>query len=134
MIILDFQFIQWSVFSINRFGIMFIFDVSTQQQGKRTYQLLFSGLSHELRTPIATILTQAEVLGLSNVSDPAKAQSLKLLKQETQRMSRLVNQMLILGRLETEATIEHRPLDLSALVQDIIVQIQAETESQHREV
>ena len=46
-----------------------------------------------------------------------------LLKTETQRMARLINDMLELGRLETSAEIARRPVDLLALTEQAIAQI-----------
>ena len=96
------QFVHWWVFAADELDIVFALDVTAQQQARQTSQFLFSGFSHELRTPIATILTHLEVLSAPNISEEIEQQSLHLLKQEAQRMSRLVNQMLMLGRLETE--------------------------------
>jgi two-component system phosphate regulon sensor histidine kinase PhoR len=117
------QFIQWWVFPTDDLDIVFVLDVTAQQRAKQTSQFLFSGFSHELRTPIATILTHLEVLSVPNVSDEIKQQSVHLLKQEAQRMTRLVNQMLMLGRLEAEVEIEHRPVNLLNLVDETVFQV-----------
>lgn len=69
------RIIQWSLFSLNHFGIVFIFDVTTQRRGELTARSLLNGLSHELRTPIGTILVHAEILGLPDVSKKDKQQS-----------------------------------------------------------
>ncbi|MCJ7551400.1 MAG: HAMP domain-containing histidine kinase, partial [Anaerolineae bacterium] len=75
-----------------------------------------------LRTPIATLLTHIEILGLDDVGDDVHTQSLQLAKREAQRMSRLVNDMLELGRLEMTETLTRRPLSLLALVEDVVAQ------------
>jgi signal transduction histidine kinase len=117
------QFIHWWVFATDELDIVFVLDVSAQQRAQQTTQFFFSGFSHELRTPIATILTHLEVLSAPNISTEIEQQSLHLLKQETQRMSRLVNQMLMLGRLETEEELERQPVDLLNLVEETVLQV-----------
>jgi two-component system, OmpR family, phosphate regulon sensor histidine kinase PhoR len=92
------------------------------QRARRASRSLISNLGHELRTPIATLLTHIEILGLDDVGDDVHTQSLQLAKREAQRMSRLVNDMLELGRLEMTETLTRRPLSLLALVKDVVAQ------------
>jgi signal transduction histidine kinase len=125
------QFIHWWVFAAGELDIVFVLDVTAQQRARQTSQFLFSGFSHELRTPIATILTHLEVLSAPNISEEIEQQSLHLLKQEAQRMSRLVNQMLMLGRLETEDEWECRPVDLLSLVEETVLQVTPSANQQH---
>jgi len=93
------------------------------QRAHRAGRALISDLGHELRTPIATLLTHIEILALDDVGTDVRAQSLQLAKREAQRMSRLVDDMLELGRLETAELLASRPLSLSALVEDVVAQI-----------
>lgn len=118
----DNHFAQWWVFAADDLIVVFLLDVTAQQQAKQSAQLLFSGFSHEFRTPIATILTHLEVLSVPGLSKDVEQQSLHLLKQETQRLSRLVNQMLVLGRLESGDDLERRPINLLAIVEDTVAQ------------
>ena len=67
-------------------------------------------------------MTHLEILRLPDVSEEIRRQSLHLLQVETKRMARLINQMLELGRLETSAEIERRPVDILALVEQAIAQ------------
>ena len=98
-------------------------DISSElQRARRASRSLISNLGHELRTPIATLLTHIEILGLDDVGDDVHTHSLQLAKREAQRMSRLVNDMLELGRLEMTETLTRRPLSLLALVEDVVAQ------------
>ncbi len=101
---------------------VFLLDVTAQYRTEQAVGNLFSSLSHELRTPIGTILTHLEVLSLSGVSEELRQQSLRLLKIETKRMARLVHQMLELGRLDTAAEIERRPIYLPDMVEYAVAQ------------
>ena len=114
------RFAQWWIFPAQAIDVVFVFDITSQRQVRQRSQLLLGGLSHELRTPIATILTHLEVLGVPNLAQEVQDQSIQLLKQEARRMSKMVNQMLMLGRLELEDSFEHRSLDLVPLVEEAI--------------
>ncbi len=118
----------WWIVPWRDLDVVFLLDVTGQQRAEQAAAYLFSGFSHELRTPIATILTHLEILLLPDISEEIRQQSLRLLKAETRRMARLVNQMLELGRLETSADIEHRLLDPVTLVQQAIAQITPQAE------
>lgn len=111
-----------------RLSTVFLLDVTTQQRAERAARSLISDLSHELRTPIATILTHLEVLSLPNISEEISQQSLRLLKEESRRMARLVNDMLEFGRLETSTEMESCPVDLLSLVEETIAQVAPQAE------
>jgi len=81
-----------------------------------------SDLAHELRTPLATLLTHLAVLRLPHISADTRQQSVQLMEQEAKRMSRLVHDLLELGYLETAPAIEQRPVNLRALVSQVTAQ------------
>jgi len=99
--------------------------VKASRQAQRDF---VANVSHELRTPLATILTHLEVLLLPDISKEIGRQSLRLLKAEAQRMARLVNDMLELGRLETTVELERRPVDLLTVVEEAMAQIAPQAE------
>lgn len=103
--------------------LVFLVDATEQQRAVRAGSRLLNDLGHELRTPLTTILTHAEVQALPNLSEPTRAESLRLLKDETQRAMRLVNAMLDLGRLETGGELDLRPTDLLAVAETAVQQM-----------
>ena len=67
-----------------------------------------SDASHELRTPLTSLRGFTDVLMRGAKDDPETLQrSLKLMKNETERMSRLVNDLLTLARMD-----EGNPLNI----------------------
>ena len=102
---------------------LFALDATAQQRAERSARDLFSDLAHELRTPIATILTHLQVLRLPAISDEVRQQSLDLMQVEAGRMSRMSNTLLDLSRLQVTGQIERRPVDLLPLVQEIVAQM-----------
>lgn len=60
-----------------------------------------SDASHELRTPLTSLRGFTDVLMRGAKDDPETLQrSLKLMKNETERMSRLINDLLVLARMD----------------------------------
>ncbi|HJT57618.1 MAG TPA: histidine kinase dimerization/phospho-acceptor domain-containing protein, partial [Ktedonobacteraceae bacterium] len=80
-----------------------------QQASEKRARRFVSDASHELRTPITSLRGFTEVLMRGAKDDPATAHRvLKLMKYEADRMTRLVNDLLTLARLD-----ESRPLEMS---------------------
>jgi two-component system phosphate regulon sensor histidine kinase PhoR len=114
---------RWWVFAWDERDAVFVLDVTMQQRMAQATRALVNDLGHELRTPVATILTHLEILGLDDIDEDVQAQSVQLARQEAQRMARLVEDMLELGRLETKDSMARRPVDLLKLVNEIVIQL-----------
>ncbi|SAL63372.1 multi-sensor signal transduction histidine kinase [Caballeronia humi] len=81
--------------------------------------------AHELRTPIAAIRAQAQVaLGESN--NALRQHALQATLDGCDRATRLVNQLLVLSRLDADATVELTEVDLGALVQQVVAELAPE--------
>jgi signal transduction histidine kinase len=77
-----------------------------------------ANVSHELKTPLTTIRLYAELLEQGRVCDDARrADYLRTIGRETQRLARLVNNVLDFSRLEQgRKSWRLAPLDLTAAV------------------
>jgi two-component system, OmpR family, sensor histidine kinase QseC len=75
--------------------------------------------AHELRTPIAAIRTQAQV-ALAEADDVRRRHALRATLQGCDRAARLVDQLLTLSRLEDEAAVPMKGIDLNALAQQAV--------------
>jgi two-component system OmpR family sensor kinase len=72
--------------------------------------------SHELRTPLAAIRGYAE-LGRRSISAPPEVTDvLQRVEAQATRMTALVEDLLLLARLDAGRPLEHAPVDLTALV------------------
>ncbi|MFO1329651.1 MAG: ATP-binding protein [Rubrivivax sp.] len=78
--------------------------------------------AHELRTPIAAIRTQAQV-ALAEADEARRAHALRATLQGCDRATRLVEQLLMLARLEGRAAMERAPLDLAALARRVAAEL-----------
>jgi signal transduction histidine kinase len=79
--------------------------------------------AHDLKTPLTTILAQAQRLERRMRNDPQAAaylQSVELIAQEAQRLRHIVNELLDAERAERgELLNERQPLDLTQLVRNL---------------
>lgn len=83
--------------------------------------------SHELKTPLAVINTNVDVL-LSNEDNTIKSQSkwLNYIKSEVQRMSKLTNDLLYLTQVDySEAKMIFSDFNLSDTVENVIMTMEA---------
>lgn len=79
--------------------------------------------SHELKTPLAVILANAELAQTPAGEDPAsRARLVEGIAAMAQQMRRLLEQMLTLARADqAQAAAAFRPVDLSRLAQDTLL-------------
>ena len=82
--------------------------------------------SHELRTPLATIRGHAEYAGLADgsPSEPV-AESLGRITAATDRMGTLVDDLLLLARLDAGRPLAREPVDLTRVVLDAVADARA---------
>jgi two-component system, OmpR family, sensor histidine kinase QseC len=78
--------------------------------------------AHELRTPIAAIRTQAQV-AMGETDAALRLHALQATLDGCDRATRLVEQLLTLARLESNATLDRQPVDLSALARQLAAEV-----------
>ncbi len=80
-----------------------LFDVTSERSALRQRQDFFSNASHEMRTPITSIMGFSEMLENGLISDPEQAlNSIRIIHREATRMSRIINDLLFISKLENE--------------------------------
>ena len=102
--------------------ILVIFDDITQARLTERMRVDFvANASHELRTPLATLTGFIETLqGPAAEDEPARRRFLGIMEHEAARMSRLIDDLLSLSRIELDKHV--RPvqrLDLQGLIADV---------------
>lgn len=85
-----------------------------------------ANVSHELRTPLTTLRSYLEALADGSVEDEVTRQRfLHVARQETERMIRLVEDLLTLSRLDSsEAKVAFEPLNLARLIERTVERFQ----------
>jgi signal transduction histidine kinase len=94
---------------------------------------LLHDVSHELRSPLARLQVAA---ALARREPTHAATMLDRVEHETERMDRLVEEILTLARLESEvaAAEASEPIDLAALVEDSVEDARIEAQAQRKSV
>lgn len=90
-----------------------------------------SSVSHEFRTPLSVILSGAELLEVhaSQLSDSRRGEVLAQIKSSTERMNEMVEQVLLLGRIESGTMKANpQPVDVAALCREIVEEVQIATQ------
>ncbi|NLK75472.1 MAG: two-component sensor histidine kinase [Clostridiales bacterium] len=89
---------------------------------KMIRQEFFSNASHELKTPLTSIRGYIELLenGIANNKEMEK-DFMQRIKKETQNMTNLINDILMISRLETnEVEVELSDVRICPLIEDVI--------------
>nr|WP_202451488.1 HAMP domain-containing sensor histidine kinase [Streptomyces sp. SID4948] len=77
--------------------------------------------SHELRTPVASIRGHAELAGLHpDPVPPGVSRALERITAESVRMGGMVDDLLLLARLDAGRPLDREPVDLTRLVLDAV--------------
>ncbi|GAA5334380.1 MULTISPECIES: ATP-binding protein [Thermus] len=82
---------------------------------------LLWAVSHELKTPLTAVRALAEILrDHPDLPEEEKGRFTALLAKETERLSRLVEEILAYARLQANPALEKRPTDLKALAEEAL--------------
>ncbi|WP_328478706.1 PAS domain-containing sensor histidine kinase [Actinoplanes sp. NBC_00393] len=95
-------------------------------QSEEKMRQFVADASHELRTPLTTIRGFAELYRQGAVSDPeAVARLVRRIEDEAARMGLLVEDLLLLARLDRERPLTLAPVELPVLALDAVQAAQA---------
>jgi len=95
--------------------------LDARHESEQQVRQFVADASHELRTPLATIQGYAELTRRTSMDDPAQfAQAMSKVESETARMSTLVDDLLLLARLDSGRPLEQAPVDLSRLLLEAV--------------
>jgi signal transduction histidine kinase len=86
-------------------------------RSNRTMRDLLANVSHDLRTPLTSVSGFAGALVDGTLSGPEGAREAgRIIGEEAERMRRLVEDLLYLGRIESgDLSLQHDPVDLAEL-------------------
>jgi two-component system phosphate regulon sensor histidine kinase PhoR len=104
-------------------GVMLFFRDLTAARGLERMRVDFvANASHELRTPLASLLGFIETLQGPARNDPAaRDRFLDIMREQAQRMTRLIDDLLSLSRIELRAHVPpETPVDLRAIVMQML--------------
>jgi PAS domain S-box-containing protein len=100
---------------------------SEAEQANHLKDEFLATLSHELRSPLAVIISWSHVLLTKYASDPEIARAVKLIHNNALTQSQLISDLLDMSRIVAgKAALEATRLDLSALVEEIVAGVRPE--------
>lgn len=110
-------------FQITRFGknerLIVVRDITQIYHLEQMRKDFVANVSHELRTPLTVIAGYLETLADNN-TNPAWGKPLEQMQQQSRRMSLLINDLIVLSKLETtDAAFNQKPVPLGPLLQAI---------------
>ncbi len=103
--------------------LVVLHDITKQEKLELSRREFVADVSHELRTPLATVKSYAETLIDGSVDDDAlKNRFLSVILKETDRMTRIVKDLLTLSRLDesTNAPQNKEPINMKVFLSGIV--------------
>ncbi|MFL6142295.1 MAG: sensor histidine kinase [Labedaea sp.] len=95
--------------------------LAARQASESRMRRFVADASHELRTPLAAIRGYAELSRRGNQSVPSDiAHAMRRVESESTRMTALVEDLLLLARLDSGRPVKSEPVDLSRMIVDLV--------------
>lgn len=113
-------------------ALLVLEDLTARQRQDAFYRNFVSNVSHELKTPLTVIQGHVSTLGDSLSDGDPRQTSLHVLSQEATRLTQLVDNLLVLSRLEMpDFSLDRRPVNLEAVIEDAILQLSDAAEARN---
>lgn len=109
-----------------------ITDIKRLEQVRKDF---VANVSHELKTPVATISGFAETLVEEGQESRNISEFAGIIYDEAARLSRLINRLLELSRLESEDRVLQKiPVDVSKLIERTIISVQTPSQCKNIQI
>jgi signal transduction histidine kinase len=88
--------------------------------------------SHDLRTPLAVIrMETSAALHSRTPMPPDVAECIRIIDEQTQRMDRLIEQLLTLAHVDADSALNREPTDLRHVVSGVVRDLQPLADAKH---
>lgn len=117
------------------YGVTLLFvNVTESVNGMKMRQEFFSNVSHELKTPITAIKGYSELLQTGMIDNQEiRKKSLDKILKEADHMSQLIDDILMISRLENkDIEVVNHPLTLKPIIDEITDSLQVEMD--HKDI
>ena len=106
--------------SLNQMLAQIEHSFAVREASERRMRDFVADASHELRTPLATVRGYAELYRFGAVSPDDVAGAMRRIEDEASRMTRLVEDLLTLTRLDSDPAMSPTRVDLNVLAHDVV--------------
>lgn len=114
------RFIQCEVTPFGQEKLLILYDVTRLQHLEQMRKDFVANVSHELRTPLTVIMGYVETLSEQPDLDERWQRALLQMTQQSQRMNSIINDLLLLSRLENdEKPSTPRQIDMPKLLMQL---------------
>lgn len=104
-----------------------ILDVTERRNLEHTKRDFFANASHELKSPLTTIIGYQQLLNEKIVTDPEEVDdAIKRTMKEAKRMDKILGEMLDLSRIESKVDVVIEDLNLKSIIEELVESYQIE--------
>jgi two-component system phosphate regulon sensor histidine kinase PhoR len=115
--------------------VVVLHDVTDLRRADQIRRDFVANVSHELRTPLTAIRGYVEALADGPADADEHRRFLAVITRHTDRMERLVADLLRLARLDAgQETLELSTIDATALIQSVLTDVAQTIEARHQRV
>jgi two-component system, OmpR family, phosphate regulon sensor histidine kinase PhoR len=115
--------------------VLVLHDISELRRVDQIRRDFVANVSHELRTPLTAIRGYVEALSEDDTNADDKRRFLEIIGRHTQRMERLVKDLLRLARLDAgQETLDVIPCDTRNLTETVVTDVAQAAEDREQEV
>lgn len=118
-------------------GVVFVIhDVTESEKLELMRQEFVANVSHELKTPLTSIMSYTETILAGNVDDPdIRTQFLQVVNSEAARMSRLVKDLLELSSYDSERiNLNYEFNDMKILLESAILKVNVTAQNKNQNI
>lgn len=113
---------KWTVTKNGRYGVVLLMlDVTERRNLEKTKRDFFANASHELKSPLTTILGYQQMISEDVISTPEEIEdAVRRTIKEAKRIDKILNEMLDLARIESKFESVIEEINLKNIIHDII--------------
>ena len=112
-------------------AVVLAFDITEQYTAERTRREFSANVSHELKTPLQSIIGSAELLEGGLVKPEDTPRFVGHIRKEATRLVSLIDDIIRLSQLDEGAPLPTEPVDLLELAQDVAETLRPIAQSKH---
>ena len=100
--------------------IILVFDITDRAFAERNRQEFTANVTHELKTPLQSIIGSAELLETGLVKDEDKGKFIGNIRKEASRLVNLINDIIRLSQLDESHEIATETVELLSVTNDVV--------------